>query len=57
MSLILVHIADNFVAYYKQVLVGQVEGLMAGWFVDILCLVHVYSMSGMVVMWHSSVQK
>jgi hypothetical protein len=38
----LVHIADHFVAYYKQFLVGQVEGVMAGWFVDILCLVQVY---------------
>jgi dihydropteroate synthase len=32
-------IADQFVPYYKQFLVGQVVGLMAGWFVDILCLV------------------
>jgi len=37
--------------------VGQVVGVMAGWFVDILCLVQVYSVSGMVVMWNSSVQK
>jgi hypothetical protein len=45
-SLILVHIADHFVAYYKQFLVGQVVGVMASWFVDILCLVQVYSVSG-----------
>jgi hypothetical protein len=50
----IIHIVDHFEAYYKPFLVGEVMGVIAGWFVDKLCLEQVYPVSCMVVMCRNS---